>query len=630
MTIPEGVVSLGQHAFALMNDLDKVYVPKSLVDIGLYAFGNDHPVTFYGPADSYTQQWVAMTKMRSAPDNERFEYVVMSKKDMRAHKKSLPPIRYAYEKGCKTIQQLVASGRSIEYVPESEPTDMHAQFLRPKGIDNPWLRLEFRYSTNEDGSIAINGYHYTSWYGAWLSDSGGMLTPYGDHVGYYSLEDTRQLDIPDTLNGHPVTEISYITTDHASILIPEGVTTIRRGIFQRGSPVIHVPASLTYIGPETGIDEEWDGMPMYFLGPDGSYTQQWLAALKQAEPKKYAKWRYLVDIRADLIAKGLTDDAISVYYYLLSHDTERLFSDFNFVATYVDDLKFWDVVFFASANWLEVIRSGAVSIGPALASADTGFIQLMADEFMNSEAKNKAILKTILDSMAGIEQDRLYSDMKLTTKKLKAAETLLEMVTGDDYWSTELLAVMTDPLQKTNKVMDTLLTDYQDSIDFLEALRGISGSNPKFQAAVNNMLVTYNMRFQNLYLNDKLDELFVKIVGKAVGSRPFGLVTTLLDMYQDSPAVKGLENVLAMNTIKHLALEEYRRLLGVIKSGQFEEKEIDHLLHVSDLCKGILLQEYKEMQKYYAIGSAQYKQLAKDILKIEQIMALDIMPIRMP
>ncbi|NLZ89409.1 MAG: hypothetical protein GX916_07910, partial [Clostridiales bacterium] len=112
--------------------------------------------------------------------------------------------------------------------------------------------------------------------------------------------------------------------------------------------------------------------------------------------------------------------------------------------------------------------------------------------------------------------------------------------------------------------------------------------------------------------------------------RPFGLVTTLLDMYQDSPAVKGLENVLAMNTIKHLALEEYRRLLGVIKSGQFEEKEIDHLLHVSDLCKGILLQEYKEMQKYYAIGSAQYKQLAKDILKIEQIMALDIMPIRMP
>jgi len=264
----------------------------------------------------------------------------------------------------------------------------------------------------------------------------------------------------------------------------------------------------------------------------------------------------------------------------------------------MDDQSGAGKLLYGMTQWWEVqkaIREGGFSA------------QSIADAYMNNPVKVNSVLKSIVDSLAGVDKFEFFSDAEKNLKVAKAADKLAKHIRQYNSWGQEL-----DILEYAADMGDLgskLLTDYTKSLEILESLRNISFDNPTLNATIDNLIFNYNTYFVEKVWDDKVKSFSKKAIDAITGSSLGTLDLFLGIAFNQSPSLKGLDKVITINSFKHDLLQEHKRLVRTIKSGEFTDYDVNDYKLVFSLCKAVTLEEYKAMRDFYPDGSEKANEL---------------------
>ncbi len=304
---------------------------------------------------------------------------------------------------------------------------------------------------------------------------------------------------------------------------------------------------------------------------------------------------------------GLPTGGQELYEYLLANDPRLLFSRYNDVLGFMDDVK-----------WYEVMGYGMTNAGDVLkALLKGGSAEGAAAEMMNDPDKCKAILRSIIDDLTGTEYlDVIPSDGETV---LKNAQKLAEMAGYDD------MADMIEMFEQGTgyaEYADRILKDYSQNIEMLESLKGLAPGSSMLNKHVDNLIREYQNQFQTDVvdvLKSNVESGVVKGVDAVLGSQ-FGMVTKILDKtLGQTGTMQGLDKVIVVSEMRSDAIQSFQKAVEKIQSGSFTEADMTNYQNSFNVAKSLTIEQYKGMLEYYGKDSADGRRIADKLSQLESM-----------
>lgn len=304
---------------------------------------------------------------------------------------------------------------------------------------------------------------------------------------------------------------------------------------------------------------------------------------------------------------GLPAGGQELYEYLLQNDPKFLFSNYNDVLRFMNDIKWYEVMGYGMTKAEDVLK----------ALVNGGSFEGAAAEMMNDPDKCKALLRGIIDDLTGTEyMDIIPSDGETV---LKNAKKLAELGGYED------TADMIEMFQKATgytEDADRILKDYSENIEMLESLKSVAPGSSMLNKHVDNLIAEYQNQFKADvvdYLKSNAEKGIVKGVDTLLGTK-FGMVTKVLDKtLGQTGTMKGLDKVIHVSEMWTDAINGFQKAAEKIRSGNFTETDMTKYQISFNVAKSLTIEQYKGMLEYYGKDTSQGRHIAERLSQLEQM-----------
>lgn len=298
----------------------------------------------------------------------------------------------------------------------------------------------------------------------------------------------------------------------------------------------------------------------------------------------------------------------SIVSYVKDNNVGQVFSTFNFVTHYVDDIGFLTGFGYFFSHFDDNIKALINSCGSLKEFWDSlisgSLPDRIADEFMNDKKSVKGLLSGVIESMLDNKVESKYKGT--TIKTVKALDKLTDVSVSE-----ELRQILNESysvnkglteVSKTVEKMEYLLTDYSDNIELLESLRNISPNNKALNEVIDEILFDYQYKFTALVRDevlDKIEDFSKKSLDSILGTN-FGLVNTVIKgTIGQAPSLGALDTIIHIENVKSSAIRTYKAAVDTIKTGTYTDAYFNAYVNSFNLCKELTLKEYRAMLEHY-------------------------------
>lgn len=305
-------------------------------------------------------------------------------------------------------------------------------------------------------------------------------------------------------------------------------------------------------------------------------------------------------------ASGYTQT--SIVAYVKENNVDQVFSTFNFVTYYVDDIGFFTGFGYFFSHFDDNIKALINSCRNPEEFwnrfTNGSLSERIADEFMNDKENVKGLLSGVIESMLGNKIESKYKGTEIKT--MEALDKLT-----DTSVSEELRQILNEGysvnkgLSKVSKItqkVEYLLTDYSDNIELLDSLRNIAPNNKALNEVIDDILFDYQHKFTALVCDevvDKIEEFSQKSLDSILGTH-FGLVNKVIKgTIGQTPSLNALDTVIHIESIKSSAIQTYKAAVDTIKAGRYTDSDFNAYVNSFNLCKELTLKEYRAMLEHY-------------------------------
>lgn len=290
----------------------------------------------------------------------------------------------------------------------------------------------------------------------------------------------------------------------------------------------------------------------------------------------------------------------SAVSYMKENDVGQVFSTFNFVTHYIDDIGLLTGFGYFFSHFDDNIKALINSCG----NPNGSLTERIADEFMNDKENVKGLLSGVIESMLNNKVESKYKGTEIKT--MKALDKLT-----DPSVSEELRQILNESysvnkglteISKAAEKVEYLLTDYSDNIELLDSLRNIAPNNKALNEVIDDILFDYQHKFTALVRDevvDKIEEFSKKSLDSILGTN-FGLVNTVIKgTIGRIPSLNALDTVIHIENIKSSAIQTYKAAVDTIKAGTYTDADFNAYVNSFNLCKELTLKEYRAMLEHY-------------------------------
>lgn len=292
--------------------------------------------------------------------------------------------------------------------------------------------------------------------------------------------------------------------------------------------------------------------------------------------------------------------ADSLVSYVEENDVDKVFSTFNFVTYYIDDIGILTGFGYFFSHFDDNIKA----LIKSRKNQNGSFSERIADEFMNDKENVKGILSGVIESMLENKVETKYKGSKIKVMKtldeltdLSVSEELRQIL-NESYSVDKGLTKISEAAEK----IEYLLTDYSDNIELLNSLRNIAPNNKALNEVIDDILFDYRHKFTDLLLDevvDKIEKFSQKSLDYICGTS-FGLVNSVIKgTIGQAPSINALDTVIHIENIKNSAIQTYKAAVSTIKSGTYSDADFNAYVNSFNLCKELTLKEYRAMLEHY-------------------------------
>lgn len=298
----------------------------------------------------------------------------------------------------------------------------------------------------------------------------------------------------------------------------------------------------------------------------------------------------------------------ALYNYLQNNDCTRLFGQYNFSFTFLNDLNYWDTFLYSSQKWKNALAS--IFCGG-------GFTDKTYEMFTNDPDECKALLRNIIDDLCETDYiDVLSGD---DSKAIGIVKGLAKAAGCND------VADLTEKLNKyigNLETADKILKDYSTNVAMLESLKDLAPDSSVLSDTIDSLVMEYeNQVAFSLFdkLKSEAEKGAVELADVVLGSNIMAVDKVLQGVFNDVPQVDAINTLIYTTNLSSGATNAFWQAADKIQSGNFTEANLAAYKNSFNLVKALKIEEYNGMLSYYESGSREAQYLSNQISQLESM-----------